>query len=115
MPFAPFVGVNHHGSSVLLGCGLISHEDTESFSWLFKNWLTCMSGRAPNAIITDQCAAMRNAIENIFPNTRHRWCIWHIMKKVPEKLKGYEAYEKISYRFRSAVYDSLTVEEFETA
>ncbi|XP_040994244.1 protein FAR1-RELATED SEQUENCE 5-like [Juglans microcarpa x Juglans regia] len=28
MPFAPFVGVNHHGQSILLGAGLISNEDT---------------------------------------------------------------------------------------
>ncbi|XP_014511457.1 protein FAR1-RELATED SEQUENCE 5-like [Vigna radiata var. radiata] len=28
MPFAPFVGVNHHGQSLLLGCGLLSSEDT---------------------------------------------------------------------------------------
>ena len=27
MPFAPFVGVNHHDHYILLGCGLISHED----------------------------------------------------------------------------------------
>ncbi|XP_074577479.1 protein FAR-RED IMPAIRED RESPONSE 1-like [Curcuma longa] len=45
MPFAPFVGVNHHGESVLLGCGLISSEDSETFIWLFKSWLTCMRGR----------------------------------------------------------------------
>ncbi|XP_057500884.1 protein FAR-RED IMPAIRED RESPONSE 1-like [Actinidia eriantha] len=32
MPFAPFVNVNHHEQSIFLGCGLISHEDTESFS-----------------------------------------------------------------------------------
>ncbi|XP_042983409.1 protein FAR1-RELATED SEQUENCE 5-like [Carya illinoinensis] len=31
MPFAPFVGVNHHGQSILLGAGLISSEDTETF------------------------------------------------------------------------------------
>ncbi|KAF5448572.1 hypothetical protein F2P56_029092 [Juglans regia] len=31
MPFATFVGVNHHGQSILLGAGLISSEDTESF------------------------------------------------------------------------------------
>lgn len=31
MPFAPFVGVNHHGQSILLGCGLISHEDRVIF------------------------------------------------------------------------------------
>ncbi|KAH9792798.1 protein FAR1-RELATED SEQUENCE [Citrus sinensis] len=35
MSFAPFVGVNHHGHSILLGCGLISHEDTKTFMWLF--------------------------------------------------------------------------------
>ncbi|XP_022870713.1 protein FAR1-RELATED SEQUENCE 5-like [Olea europaea var. sylvestris] len=28
MPFAPFVGVNHHGQSTLLGCGLLSNVDT---------------------------------------------------------------------------------------
>ncbi|KAF5464333.1 hypothetical protein F2P56_014417 [Juglans regia] len=35
MPFAPFVGVNHHGQSILLGARLISSEDTETFTWLF--------------------------------------------------------------------------------
>ena len=40
MPFAAFVGVNHHGQSTLLGCGLLSGEDTNSFVWLFKSWLS---------------------------------------------------------------------------
>ena len=31
MPFDPFVGVNYHGQSTLLGCGLILKEDTNSF------------------------------------------------------------------------------------
>ena len=35
MPFTPFVGVNHHGQSILLGCGLISYKDTKTFTWLF--------------------------------------------------------------------------------
>jgi hypothetical protein len=54
MPFAPFVGVNHHGQSILLGCALLSNEDTETFTWVFTTWLECMYGRAPNAIIIDQ-------------------------------------------------------------
>jgi hypothetical protein len=58
MPFAPFVGVNHHGESVMLGCGLLSNKDTDTFVWLFKAWLSCMLNKAPNAIITDQCKAM---------------------------------------------------------
>ncbi|XP_028065018.1 uncharacterized protein LOC114268099 [Camellia sinensis] len=38
MPFALFIGVNHHGQSILLGCGLLSSEDTDTFVWLFKSW-----------------------------------------------------------------------------
>ncbi|XP_062152045.1 protein FAR1-RELATED SEQUENCE 5-like [Alnus glutinosa] len=67
MPFAPFVGVNHHGQSILLGAGLISSEDTDTFVWLFKCWLECMNGQAPKAIITDQDRAMKNAIAIVFP------------------------------------------------
>ena len=71
MPFAQFVGVNHHGQSMLLGCALLSKEDTKSFTWLFQTWLECMHGRAPNAIITDQDRDMKNAIEAVFPKARH--------------------------------------------
>ena len=115
MPFAPFVGVNHHGQSILLGCGLISNEDTDAFTWLFKSWLKCMNSCAPNAIITDQDKAMKNAIEIVFPNTRHRWCLWHIMKKLPEKLKGYNEYDSMKSAIQCVVYNSLSTIEFETS
>ncbi|KAH9794409.1 protein FAR1-RELATED SEQUENCE [Citrus sinensis] len=101
MPFAPFVGVNHHGQSILLGCGLISREDTETFTWLFEAWLSCMSDSPPLGIITDQDRAMQKAIENVFPTSRHRWCLWHIMKKVPEKLGAFKEREGMSTTQRS--------------
>nr|XP_043625945.1 protein FAR1-RELATED SEQUENCE 5-like [Erigeron canadensis] len=104
MPMAPFVGVNHHGQSILLGCGLISNEDNETFTWLFRSWLACMSGRPPQAIITDQDQAMKNAIQNVFPDARHRWCLWHIMKKLPEKLGSHRKYKFIKYRLKKVVY-----------
>ncbi|RDY12683.1 putative transcription factor PosF21, partial [Mucuna pruriens] len=72
MSFVSFVSVNHHGQYVLLGCGLLSSEDTESFMWLFASWLRCMSGNPPKAIVTDQCKAIQNAIQLVFPTTRHR-------------------------------------------
>ncbi|KAG6652700.1 hypothetical protein CIPAW_05G024400 [Carya illinoinensis] len=89
MPFAPFIGVNHHGQSILFGAGLLSSEDTHSFVWLFRMWLDCMKGRAPKSMITDQDRAMKNAIATIFPETRHRYCLWHIMRKLPEKLESH--------------------------
>ncbi|XP_042979935.1 protein FAR-RED IMPAIRED RESPONSE 1-like [Carya illinoinensis] len=89
MPFAPFVCVNHHGQSILLGAGLISSEDTETFVWLFETWLQCMDGIAPKVIIINQDRVMKNAIAIVFPNTRHRFFLWHILKKVLEKLGSY--------------------------
>jgi hypothetical protein len=113
MPFVVFVGVNHHGQSTLLGCGLLSGEDTESFVWLFKSWLRCMLGKAPIGIVTDQCKAMQSAIELVFPTTRHRWCLWHIMKKIPKKLNGCSEYKNIKDAMEEAVYDTYTTTAFE--
>jgi len=113
MPFAPFVGVNHHGQSILLGCGFVSAEDTTTFVWLFKCWLRCMSNKAPKGIVTDQCKEMMNAIQIVFPNTKHRWCLWHIMKKMLEKLQGYTHYKPIKSELKTLVYNSIFVNEFE--
>ncbi|XP_047326679.1 protein FAR-RED IMPAIRED RESPONSE 1-like [Impatiens glandulifera] len=113
MPFAPFVGVNHHGQSILLGCGLLSSEDSESFIWLFKAWLSCMHGRAPKAIITNQCRSMTIAIEKVFPNTNHRFCLWHIMKKLPTKLAAHAQYKSIKKALKNIVYNSITIEQCE--
>uniref|UniRef100_A0A2N9EL94 Uncharacterized protein n=1 Tax=Fagus sylvatica TaxID=28930 RepID=A0A2N9EL94_FAGSY len=113
MPFAPFIGINHHGESIILGCGLLSSEDTDSFVWVFRQWLQSMCDIAPKAIITDQCQAMRRAIEIVFPETVHRWCIWHITMKLPVKLAGLEAYQDIKHYLLKAVHDSMIVEEFE--
>ena len=113
MPFAPFVGVNHHGQSILFGCGLISSEDTETFSWLFSQWLSMMDDKSPDGIITDQDRAMQNAIRTVFPNARHRWCLWHILKKIPEKLSGCSEYESLKTEMLNIVYESYSRDEYE--
>lgn len=112
-PFVVFVGVNHHGQSILFGCGLLSRTDATTYMWLLKTWLVCMSGRAPNAIITDQDKALQKAVKVVFPNTRHRWCLWNILKNLSDKLKAHRVYEQMKNTLLSVIYDSLTKEEFE--
>ncbi|XP_056691884.1 protein FAR1-RELATED SEQUENCE 5-like [Spinacia oleracea] len=101
LPFSNFVGVNHHEQTILLGCALLSHENAETFVWLFRAWLSCMGGKAPAAMMTDQDAAMRKAIRIAMPmpHTRHRWCMWHIMQKFSGNL--------------NVIYNNLSPEEFE--
>ncbi|XP_077245946.1 protein FAR1-RELATED SEQUENCE 5-like [Tasmannia lanceolata] len=89
MPFAPFTGVNHHRHSALFGCALLADEKEETFTWLFEQWLRCMFGKAPGCIITDMDGAMRNAIQSVFPSTRHRFCYWHIKKHLVEHIPAF--------------------------
>ncbi|RYR20579.1 hypothetical protein Ahy_B03g065755 [Arachis hypogaea] len=80
--------------------------------WVFTQWVTCM-GTAPQCIITDQCQCMYGAIRKTLPNTRHRWCIWHIMKKFSQKLGGYRRYREFYVDIRDIVFNSRTEESFE--
>ena len=64
-----------------------------------------MSNRQPKAIVTDQAKAIQNGVEVVFPESRYRWCLWHIMKKIPEKLGGYDEYDRIKVAVGNAVYD----------
>nr|XP_011468528.1 PREDICTED: protein FAR1-RELATED SEQUENCE 5-like [Fragaria vesca subsp. vesca] len=112
MIFAPFVGVNHHGQTTVFGCAFLSDETFDSFVWLLNTWLAAMPRGAPNVIITDQDQAMSKAIAHVLPNTFHRYCIWHILKKFPEKTNA--AFMKNYYEFfKKCIWDSECPEEFE--
>lgn len=115
IPLVAFVGINHHGQSVLLGCGLLAGETLESYIWLFRTWVTCMSGSPPQTIITDRCKALQNAIAEVFPRTCHCFGLSLIMKRVPEKLGGLRNYDAIRKALSKAVYETLKVIEFEAA
>ncbi|PKI48479.1 hypothetical protein CRG98_031101 [Punica granatum] len=115
VPLVAFVGLNHHGQPVLLGCGLLAGETVESYEWVFKSWLTCMSGLTPQTIISDRCKVIQNAIAEVFPRSAHRFSLSHIMRKVPEKLGGLQNYDAIRKALIKVVYESLKVIEFESA
>ncbi|XP_042041249.1 protein FAR1-RELATED SEQUENCE 5-like [Salvia splendens] len=85
MIFAPFTGKDNHGSHVTFVARLLSKENANSFSWLFNQFVKCM-GVAPKLIVTDQDLGMKVVVEEVLVNTRHRWCMWHVMNKVADKL-----------------------------
>ncbi|XP_021776440.1 protein FAR1-RELATED SEQUENCE 8-like [Chenopodium quinoa] len=96
LPFINIVGVNHHGQSIFLGCALVSHEDTNTYSWFVRQWLACMSSNPPNAILTDQTAAIRKALSLEMPPAHHR------------------CYNDFKSPLKKVIYESYTKEEFET-
>ncbi|XWS68381.1 hypothetical protein CRYUN_Cryun04dG0085200 [Craigia yunnanensis] len=115
LPFAPFTGVNHHGQPVLFGCAFLINESEASFVWLFKTWLAAMSGCPPVSITTDHDAVIRSAVMQVFPETRHRFCKWHIFKKCQEKLSHvFLKHPTFEADFHKCVNLPESIEEFES-
>ncbi|XP_010545749.1 PREDICTED: protein FAR1-RELATED SEQUENCE 6 [Tarenaya hassleriana] len=114
IPLVTIVGINHHGQTTLLGCGLLAGETTESYHWLLKTWFSLMRC-SPQTIVTDRCKPLEAAISVVFPRSNHRFILSHIMRKVPEKLGGLRNYDVLRKAFGKAVYETLKVVEFEAA
>ncbi|XP_042052368.1 protein FAR1-RELATED SEQUENCE 5-like [Salvia splendens] len=107
MIFAPFTGKDNHGRPVTFAAGLLSKENANSFSWLFNQFVKCM-GVAPKLIVTDQDLGMKVAVEEVLVNTRHRWCMWHVMNKVADKLpKNMLGSEQLKKELNACVWSEL--------
>nr|GMD52477.1 protein FAR1-RELATED SEQUENCE 5-like [Ipomoea batatas] len=113
MVFVPFTGIDNNKKCVTFGAGLISKENKESYVWLLNAFKRCM-GHIPASVITDQDPAMKEVIPQSFPDTRHRFCMWHIMTKVNEKVGVKLAKDEIFWRKLNAVVwdETLGLEEF---
>ncbi|XP_050378377.1 protein FAR1-RELATED SEQUENCE 5-like [Argentina anserina] len=112
MFFAPLLGVNHHGQTLVFGCTFLSNENFDSFVWLLNTWLAAMPRGAPKVIITDQDQAMAKAIGHVLPNTFHRYCVWHILRKFQDKTST-EFMNKYYDSFKACIWDSESPDEFE--
>ncbi|XP_029148264.1 protein FAR1-RELATED SEQUENCE 5-like [Arachis hypogaea] len=69
-------------------------------------------GNCSTGIITDQCRSMCGAIRKALLDTRHCWCILHIMKKLLHKLGDYRWYRKLYADLNNIVWNARMVELF---
>ncbi|XP_074298349.1 protein FAR1-RELATED SEQUENCE 5-like [Silene latifolia] len=99
MVFVPFTGVDHHKRCITFGAGLIGDESIECYTWLFKTFLEAMSGCQPRIIITDQDKSMKSVVPEVFKESTHRLCMWHIMKKLREKV-SYQLFQDEDFKTR---------------
>ncbi|KAL4559416.1 hypothetical protein LXL04_031554 [Taraxacum kok-saghyz] len=104
--FVPFTVIDHHKSSVTVGAGLLSTEDVPSYKWLLQRFLEAHGNKHPALVLTDQCPSLKQAVESMFPNSKHRLCMWHIMKKLPKKV-GQEFLKTTNFKkqFKKIVWD----------
>nr|KAJ0202647.1 hypothetical protein LSAT_V11C500289740 [Lactuca sativa] len=100
MLFAPFTGVNHHGSLYFL----LEH----CLKMKRKRHLNVSEGNYNRS-------RQRNGKCNkkVFPKTRHRFCSWHIMKQETEHLRSYVSHYSDFQETHKQWVNSDTIEQFE--
>ncbi|XVE67561.1 hypothetical protein DITRI_Ditri08aG0170300 [Diplodiscus trichospermus] len=114
LPFVPIIGVNHHFQFLLLGCALVADDTKLSYVWLMRAWLRAMGGHAPKVVLTDHDKALKEAVLEVFPSSRHCFCLWHIVSKIPEKLSYMMwQHENFMSKFDECIFRSYTDEQFE--
>ncbi|XP_010243044.1 PREDICTED: protein FAR1-RELATED SEQUENCE 5-like [Nelumbo nucifera] len=115
-PLAVFEGVNNYMQTIIFGAALLYDETTASFEWLFEVFLKTMGGKQPQTILTDDDAAIENAINLVLPKSHHRLCVWYMFQNAANHLSGvFEEFKSFSQDFKSCVYDYDDANEFENA
>lgn len=114
IPLVLFVGVNHHIQPLLLGCALISDESVHTFLWLVQTWLIAVGGQHPQVVLTVENNALKTAVTELLPDTRHCFCLWHIFEKIPKQLEHINIWlDHFLEKFNKCIYRSWTEEQFE--
>ncbi|XP_030507731.2 protein FAR1-RELATED SEQUENCE 11 [Cannabis sativa] len=76
-----WLGIDNYGTTCFFGCVLLRDENMQSFSWALKTFLDFMKGKAPQTLLTDHNTWLKESIVNEMPQTKHAFCIWHIISK----------------------------------
>ncbi|XP_060971248.1 protein FAR1-RELATED SEQUENCE 4-like isoform X2 [Cannabis sativa] len=104
-----------------IGCKASMHvkrkQDDESlytFVWLMQTWFIAMGEQAPRVILTDQNNAIKTAVAAVFPSTRHYFCLWHVMEKVPRQLEFLGMWhDSVMKKFSKCIFKSWSEGQFE--
>ncbi|CAI9304095.1 unnamed protein product [Lactuca saligna] len=104
------VGLDSNNGIYPLAYGIVESENTESWKWFLNNLGDDLDlGRNSNfTFISDRKKGLHTAVEQIFPNAEHRYCIRHIHDNMRKRWRQTE-YRDHLWRCASAT----TIPEFE--
>ena len=79
--------IDNNYKTRIIACAIIEDETLDTYRWIFDTILTETEDH-PGVIFTDSDPAMICSIKEIYPNTHHLLCIFHIDLNLRKSLKG---------------------------
>nr|KAJ0199846.1 hypothetical protein LSAT_V11C600316700 [Lactuca sativa] len=116
MVFITFTRIDNHKERVTFCAALLSREDGTSYSWLLRAFLKSFK-KQPMLVLTHPDPALNKAVNEVIPMSSHRFCMWHITKKLPNKITSQLATNSdFQKRFHSIIWNSkLEPHDFDNA
>jgi len=85
MPLLHVAGVSGNNKSFSVAFCFLAEENIEFYTWAlecFRSVISVHNITPPEVLITDRELALMNAIAQVFPNSTHMLCTWHIEKNI---------------------------------
>ena len=103
--------VDNNYRSRIMACAIIENEILDTYWWIFNSILneTDVSSRI---IFFDSDPSLIHSIKDIYPNTQHLLCIFHIDLNLQKKFKGklsnqFEEFCCKFYAYQNSLCDEL--------
>ena len=85
MPLLHIAGITGADTTFSLAFCFLSEENETYYTWALETLLKVFSSNNiphPDVFLTDQEQALINSLSNLFPNSTHLLCTWHIQKNL---------------------------------
>ncbi|XP_056688195.1 protein FAR1-RELATED SEQUENCE 5-like [Spinacia oleracea] len=120
-PFLEIVGVTPTNQNFLIAYAFMKDETAASYRWVLQK-LKLLLGEdvIPSAIFTDKEGGLMRPVAEVFPNSRHLLCTWHINNDVEARVSFLCNKNKdVGRAFKNGVWkrimEASTVEEYDRA
>ena len=87
LPLLEVVGVTGEGTTFLAAAVFMAAEREADYVWALRTLREKLGGRYPAVVLSDRDLAFTNAIAEVFPESTHLLCIWHVNQNVLDKAK----------------------------
>lgn len=74
-----------------VAAAFVNNETEQTYNWIMEElreavWPADANYTLPSVMVTDNETALRNAIDNVFPEVQHLLCTWHLWNTMATKL-----------------------------